>query len=110
MGTIAASFHTVGKYCCVKLRLNICLKIGIKMSEQPFMINPGISSSPTELEDFSLLMALQTSASEIGARDKNSEDCARGEKRIAPEGNNNNNNNNNNNKNNYVDDENTIML
>jgi hypothetical protein len=30
------------------------------------MIKPGISSSPTDLEGFSLLMALQTSASEMG--------------------------------------------
>jgi hypothetical protein len=42
------------------------------------MIKPGISSSPTDLEGFSLLMALQTLASEIRARDKNSEDCERG--------------------------------
>jgi hypothetical protein len=41
------------------------------------MIKPGISSSPTDLEGFSLLMALQKSASEMGARDKNSEDCER---------------------------------
>jgi hypothetical protein len=38
------------------------------------MIKPGISSSPTDLEGFSLLMALLTSASEMGARDKISED------------------------------------
>jgi hypothetical protein len=44
------------------------------------MIKPGISSSPTDLDGFSLLMALQTSASEIGVRDKNSEGCERGEK------------------------------
>jgi hypothetical protein len=41
-----------------------------KILEQPFMIKPGISSSPTDLEGFSLLMALQTSASEMGPRDK----------------------------------------
>jgi hypothetical protein len=33
----------------------------------------GIVSSPADLEGFSLLMVLQTSASEIRARDKNSE-------------------------------------
>jgi hypothetical protein len=32
----------------------------------------------TDLEYFSLLMALQTCASERGARDKNSEDCGKG--------------------------------
>jgi hypothetical protein len=42
------------------------------------MTNPGISSSPTDLEGFILLMALQTSASEIGARDKSSEGYKRG--------------------------------
>jgi hypothetical protein len=46
------------------------------------MIKPGISSSPTDLEGFSLLMDLQTSALEIGGRDKNSEDCERGGKSI----------------------------
>jgi hypothetical protein len=46
------------------------------------MTKPGISSSPKNLEVFSLLMALQTSASEIGARVKNSEDCERGGKSI----------------------------
>jgi hypothetical protein len=34
------------------------------------MTNPGISSSPIDLEGFCLLMTLQTSASEIVARDK----------------------------------------
>jgi hypothetical protein len=49
-GTTAASFHAAGKYCWVRLKLNICLKIRIKTLEQPFMIKPGISSSPTDLE------------------------------------------------------------
>jgi hypothetical protein len=31
MGTIAASFHAAGKYCWVRLKLNICLSIGIKI-------------------------------------------------------------------------------
>jgi hypothetical protein len=57
--------------------LNICLRIGMKIAEQPLMMKPGISSSPTDLEDFSLLMALQTSASETRARDRNSEHCER---------------------------------
>jgi hypothetical protein len=34
------------------------------------MINPGISSSPTDLEDFSLVMALEASTSETKARNK----------------------------------------
>jgi hypothetical protein len=49
--------------------------MGMKMAEQPLMKKPGISSSPTDFEGFSLLMALQTSASETGASDRNSENC-----------------------------------
>jgi hypothetical protein len=45
------------------------------MIEQPFMTNPGLSSSPTDLEWFGLLMALDISASEMGTKDKNSEEC-----------------------------------
>jgi hypothetical protein len=60
-GTTAASFHGAGKCCWVRL-LNICLRIGIKILEQPFMINPGISSGLRDLEGFGLLMALQASA------------------------------------------------
>jgi hypothetical protein len=37
-GTTAASFHAAGKYCPVRLKLNICLRIGIKLAEQPFMM------------------------------------------------------------------------
>jgi hypothetical protein len=65
-GTIAVSFHAAGKYCWFKLKLNICLRIRIKIPEQLFVIMPGISSSATYLESFSLLMALQTPASEVG--------------------------------------------
>jgi hypothetical protein len=53
----------------------MCLRIGIKITEQPFITNSVMLSSPTDLEGFSLLMDLQTSASELGTRDKNSEDC-----------------------------------
>jgi hypothetical protein len=49
----------------------------MKIAELPFIMKPGISPSPTDFEGFSLLMALQTSTSEIGARDKNSEHCER---------------------------------
>jgi hypothetical protein len=65
--------------------LNICLRIGIKIPEPPFMIKPGISSSPTDVDGFSLLMALQTSSLEIRARDKNPEDCGREGKSIGHE-------------------------
>jgi hypothetical protein len=55
--------------------------MGMKMAEQPLMMKPGISSSPKNFEGFSLLMALQTSASETGATDVNSEHCEIGESR-----------------------------
>jgi hypothetical protein len=48
----------------------------MKMAEQPLMMKPGISASPTDFKGF-LLMALQTSASETGATDRNSEHCER---------------------------------
>jgi hypothetical protein len=49
----------------------------MKIVEKPYMMKPAISSSPTDFEGYSLLMALQTSASETGARDRNSEHCER---------------------------------
>jgi hypothetical protein len=49
-----------------------------KNKKEPFMTNPGISSSRTGLEGFSLIMVLQISTSEIGARDKSLEDFERG--------------------------------
>jgi hypothetical protein len=39
------------KYCWVRLKLIICLRVGIKMLEQHLLIKPGISSGPT-LDDF----------------------------------------------------------
>jgi hypothetical protein len=41
------------------------------------MTKPGISR-PTDLEGFSVVMALQISASEIGVRYKGLENCGRG--------------------------------
>jgi hypothetical protein len=32
-GKIPASFYTAGEYCWVRLKLNICLRIGIKLPE-----------------------------------------------------------------------------
>jgi hypothetical protein len=46
---------------------------GKSMNKQPFMTNPGKSSYPADVEDFSLLKALQTCALETGARNENSE-------------------------------------
>jgi hypothetical protein len=54
----------------------------MKMAEQPFMLKPGISSSPTDFDGFILLMALQTSTSETGKRDRNSEHCEGRERSI----------------------------
>jgi hypothetical protein len=51
--------------------------MGMKMAEQPFIMKPWISSRPRDFESCFLLMALQTSASETGAKDKNSEHCER---------------------------------
>jgi hypothetical protein len=47
------------------------------MTKQTLLTNPGRSPGPADLEGFRLLMALQTSESEINLRDKNSEDCER---------------------------------
>jgi hypothetical protein len=48
MCTLAVSFHTAGKYCRVKLI--VCLKIGMKIPKQPFMTKPRISLIPAGLE------------------------------------------------------------
>jgi hypothetical protein len=50
----------------------------MKIAEEPFKMKPGISSSPTDFESFSFLMALQTFTSETEARDRNSEHCETG--------------------------------
>jgi hypothetical protein len=56
--------------------------MGMKIAQQPLMMKPGISKSPTDFEGFSLLMALQTSTSETGAMDRNSEHCEKRGKSI----------------------------
>jgi hypothetical protein len=76
-GKTAVSFHAAGTYCRARLKLNICVRIGLKITEQPLMMKPGISSSLRDFECCSLLMALQISASETGTRDRNSEHCER---------------------------------
>jgi hypothetical protein len=48
----------------------------MKISEQSLITKLGMASSPTtDLEGLRCLRALQISNSEIGANDKNSEDC-----------------------------------
>jgi hypothetical protein len=66
-------------YCCGKLRLKICLRIGTNISE-PLIINPGMSS-PTDLDGLSCLMALIISEPETD-KGKNSEDDRMVGKRI----------------------------
>jgi hypothetical protein len=73
-GTMATCFHLVGKYCWDRLRLKICFKTGMKISEQPLITKLGIPSSPTALEGLRRLRALQISNSEMEANDRNSED------------------------------------
>jgi hypothetical protein len=60
-GTTTACFHRAGKICCDKLKLKICFKTGTKMSVHPLIINPGMSSTPTDLDGLRRLMALETS-------------------------------------------------
>jgi len=40
---MAMGFRRIAKFCLDKLRLKINLRMGIKMSEQPFIIKPGTS-------------------------------------------------------------------
>jgi hypothetical protein len=54
--------------------LKINLRKGIKISEQPFIINAGMLSIPTDFEGRKRLMALKTSKSETDAKDKESEE------------------------------------
>jgi hypothetical protein len=42
----------------------------MKIAEQPFMTNPGISSSPTDLEGFSLSLALPRAKHEQRERER----------------------------------------
>jgi hypothetical protein len=76
-GTTAVSFHKDGNVSLDTLRLNMYASNGIKISEQPIMINDGISSKPTQLEGFRRFIALLTSAAETGAIGKKSvvRDC-----------------------------------
>jgi hypothetical protein len=72
-GTTAVCFHKDGKVALVTLRLNICVNRGINTSKQPLIMKDGIPSSPTHLEGLRHLIALLTSATEIGAVGKKSE-------------------------------------
>jgi hypothetical protein len=66
-------FHNDGKVALVKLRLKIQLNKGVKISEQTLITKNGIPSNPTHLEGLGRLVALLTSAAEIGAVGKKSE-------------------------------------
>jgi hypothetical protein len=65
-----------------KFRLKICLRIGTNISIQSLIMNPGMSSTPTDLDGFRRLMALLTSESETDPEDRNSEDDKRVGKKI----------------------------
>jgi hypothetical protein len=77
-GTIVACFHSLGKHCSDKLRLKIYLGTGTNISVQPLTIKPGMSLVPTDLDGLRRLIALNTSESETGARNKHSEDDEKG--------------------------------
>jgi hypothetical protein len=64
MGTTAACFRGVGKIRSDKLRLKINLGIGIKLSEQPFIVNAGMPSNSTDFDGARRLIALRRSESE----------------------------------------------
>jgi hypothetical protein len=66
IGTMAACFCSVGKYHCDRLRLKICLRTGMKISEQLLITKLGIPSSLTALKGLKILRALQISNSEMG--------------------------------------------
>jgi hypothetical protein len=59
------------------MKLKICLRMGTNMSVHPLMTNPGISSTPTDLDGLKHLVALRTSESEIEAEGKNSQNSER---------------------------------
>ena len=67
MGKMAACFKRVGEIRCDKLRLKINLHTGIKISEQPFIINEGMPSSPTDFDGHRHFIALRTSEAETEA-------------------------------------------
>jgi hypothetical protein len=67
MGTTAAFFQRVGKIRCDKLRTKISLRTGIKLSEQPFIINAAMPSNPSDFDGRKRLIALGTSESETDA-------------------------------------------
>jgi hypothetical protein len=52
MRTVAASFPAAGKYCWLRLKVNMYLRMGIKIPEQSFIIKRGMLSSTTDLKSF----------------------------------------------------------
>jgi hypothetical protein len=49
-GTTTPCFHRLGKIRCDEPRLKINLKVGIKISKQPFITNAGIPSNPPDFD------------------------------------------------------------
>jgi hypothetical protein len=66
-GTTAVCFHKDGKVSLATLRLKIFVNSGIKMSEQPLIMNGEIPSKPEHLDCLRRITALLTSAAEIDA-------------------------------------------
>jgi hypothetical protein len=67
-------FQRVGKVRCEKLSLKINVRTGIKISEQPCIMNAGMSSSPTDFDGRTRLIDLKTSESQTDAADRESDD------------------------------------
>jgi hypothetical protein len=66
----AVCFHKDGKVSLATLRLKLYVNNGIKVTEQHLLINNGMPSIPTHLDDLRRFIALLTSAAEIGAVSK----------------------------------------
>jgi hypothetical protein len=47
--TTAAFFHDVGKFCSDRVRLKICFSTDVKITDNPFVVKPGMSSSQIHL-------------------------------------------------------------
>jgi hypothetical protein len=66
-GTAAVCFHKDEKVSLATLRLKIYINYGVKIFEQPFIINDGIPFKLTHLDGLRHFTALLTTAAEIGA-------------------------------------------
>ena len=67
---IGAFFKEEGNSCRDRLRLKIYFSKGIKRSIQSSIIKTGIPLNPTDLDGFSHIIALRTSATVKGSKNK----------------------------------------